>query len=343
MQGTPRALVGEFARHGGRIDLARAAFPHIENWTDLSTGIAPWPYPVSLTAATAEQLPDPGDLAKLEAAAAVSFGVDPKRVVAVPGSDLAMRLLGLMLGRRSFVFRAAIVRPGYSGHAAMWGAYKPAACAFDDIGLMAAAHDVLVLARPNNPDGLVADPLLLEWAALTVAKRGGHVIVDEAFADADPANSLAGSDWPGLIVLRSFGKFFGLAGLRLGFVVAQQEIGTELRALIGDWPISGPALATGLAAYSDAEWQIAQRARLATASQRLVELLTRHGIAIVGCTAFFTLVSVRHRDRLFVHLAQAGVLTRPFDYEPCWLRIGLPRDESDWARLDEALSGWRMT
>ena len=343
MHGTVRALVADFTRHGGRIDLARAVFPHVENWTDLSTGIAPWPYPVSLTAAAAEQLPDPGDLAKLEAAAAVSFGVDPTRVVAVPGSDLAMRLLGLMLRRRSFVFRAAIVRPGYSGHAAMWGAHKPAACALDDIGLMAPAHDVLVLARPNNPDGRAADPLLLEWAALSVAKRGGHVIVDEAFADADPANSLLENDWPGLIVLRSFGKFFGLAGLRLGFVVAPQEIGTELRALIGDWPISGPALATGLAAYRDAEWQIAQRARLATASQRLVELLTRHGIPVVGGTAFFTLASVRHRDRLFVHLAQGGVLTRPFDYEPCWLRIGLPRDERDWARLDEALSSWSMT
>ncbi|WP_017671497.1 aminotransferase class I/II-fold pyridoxal phosphate-dependent enzyme [Blastomonas sp. AAP53] len=338
-----RAVVQDFALHGGRIDIARATFPQIAQWTDLSTGIAPWHYPASTASEPAERLPDPAELAALEAAAAAFFGADPARVVAVPGSDLAMRLLGLLLGRRSFVFRPAIVRPGYSGHASMWGGHHAAECAVDDIEIMAPTHDVLVLARPNNPDGLIADRILLEWAALTMATRGAHLIVDEAFADADLAGSLAGCDWPGLIVLRSFGKFFGLAGLRLGFVIAPPSIAADLRALIGDWPISGPALATGLAAYRDTAWHDAQRLRLTTASQRLADLLTRHGITIVGRTAFFALVSVCHRDRLFVHLAQAGVLTRPFDYEPYWLRIGLPRDESDWARLDKALSTWRMT
>ncbi len=338
-----RALIDDFARHGGRIDMARAAFPHIARWTDLSTGIAPWSYRLAAPAEAAERLPDPAELAALEAAAAAFFGADPARVVVVPGSDLAMRLLGLLLGRRSFVFRPAIVLPGYSGHAAMWGGHDAVACTTAEIASIAPTHDALVLARPNNPDGLVADPLLLEWAALTMAARGGHLIVDEAFADADEPGSLAGCDWPGLIVLRSFGKFFGLAGLRLGFVIAPPAIGADLRALIGDWPISGPALATGLAAYRDPAWHIAQRSRLATASQRLADLVNRHGIAIVGRTAFFALASTEHRDRLFVHLAQAGVLTRPFDYEPHWLRIGLPREESDWARLDEALTTWRKT
>lgn len=337
MQGTPRALVGEFARHGGRIDLARAAFPHIENWTDLSTGIAPWPYPVSLTAAAAEQLPDPGDLAKLEAAAAVSFGVDPKRVVAVPGSDLAMRLLGLMLGRRSFVFRAAIVRPGYSDHAAMWGAYKPAACAFDDIGLMAPAHDVLVLARPNNPDGLVADPLLLEWAALTVAKRGGHVIVDEAFADADPANSLAGSDWPGLIVLRSFGKFFGLAGVRLGFAIAPPDVISALRDLLGDWPLSGAAIAIGERAYADSAWIDATRTALTTRAVQFDRILSHHGMAPQGGSPLFRLVRAENAGALFDRLARHRILTRPFGDRPDWLRFGVPADEAQMQRVARAL------
>lgn len=334
-------MIDDFARHGGRIGMAQAAFPRIDRWTDLSTGIAPWSYQAAASAESAAELPDPAALAALDAAAAGFFGADPARVVAVPGSDLAMRLLGLLLGRRSFVFRPAIVRPGYSGHAAMWGGHEAMACTAEEITSIAPTHDVLVLARPNNPDGLVADPLLLEWASLTMSARGGHLIVDEAFADADPAGSLAGRGWPGLIVLRSFGKFFGLAGLRLGFVIAPPAIISDLRALMGDWPISGPALATGLAAYRDTAWHVAQRARLATASQRLAALLTRNGIDIVGQTPFFVLASAEHRDRLFVHLAQAGVLTRPFDYEPCWLRIGLPRDENDWARLDEALVIWR--
>lgn len=339
--GEARALVDDFARHGGRIDMARATFPQVDRWTDLSTGIAPWPYPIAHNAEAAERLPDPADLSALEAAAASFFGVDARRVVAVPGSDLALRLLGHILADHQPASRAAVVRPGYSGHESMWGADTITRCSADAIVAMAQTHDVLVLARPNNPDAVIADSMELQVAASLLATRGGHLIVDEAFADAAAQGSLAGCDWPGLIVLRSFGKFFGLAGLRLGFVIAPPAIGERLRGLIGDWPISGPALATGLAAYRDAAWRRAQRARLTEATQRLADLLTGHGIEIVGRTAFFVLINVTERDGLFAHLAQAGVLTRPFDYAPGWLRIGLPRDESDWTRLGDALARWR--
>ncbi|MFN3820530.1 aminotransferase class I/II-fold pyridoxal phosphate-dependent enzyme [Blastomonas sp.] len=340
--GDARAIVDTFAQHGGRIDLARAAFPQVAQWTDLSTGIAPWPYPMAHSAEATQSLPDPAELAALEAAAAAFFGVAPARVVAVPGSDLALRLLGLVLGRDRPQSRAAVVRPGYSGHLAMWGAHPVTECSADALVPMAQTHDVLILARPNNPDAIIADRTQLQVAASLLAARGGHLIIDEAFADADALDSLAGCDWPGLIVLRSFGKFFGLAGLRLGFVIAPPEIGTQLRGLIGDWPISGPALATGLAAYRDSAWRRAQRTRLADASQRLADLLTGHGIEIAGRTAFFVLIQTPERDGLFVHLAQAGVLTRPFGYAPGWLRLGLPRDESDWTRLGDALAGWRI-
>lgn len=322
--------------------MARAAFPQVALWTDLSTGIAPWAYPMAHSAEAAERLPDPADLAALEAAAAAFFGVEPRRVVAVPGSDLALRLLGHILAVDQPASRAAVVRPGYSGHESMWGADAVTRCSADALVAMAQTHDVLVLARPNNPDAAITDRTQLHVAASLLAARGGHLIVDEAFADASGHDSLAGCDWPGLIVLRSFGKFFGLAGLRLGFVIAPPAIGDRLRALIGDWPISGPALATGLAAYRDAAWHRAQRARLAQASQRLADLFTGHGIEIVGRTAFFVLINVAGRDGLFAHLAHSGVLTRPFGYAPGWLRLGLPRDESDWTRLGDALAGWRI-
>lgn len=323
--------------------MARAAFPQVEHWSDLSTGIAPWAYPMAHSAEAAERLPDPADLAALEAAAAAFFGVEPGRVVAVPGSDLALRLLGHILAVDQHASRAAVVRPGYSGHESMWGADAITRCGADALVAMAQTHDVLVLARPNNPDAAFADSIELQVAASLLATRGGHLIVDEAFADAAAQDSLAGCDWPGLIVLRSFGKFFGLAGLRLGFVIAPPAIGDRLRALIGDWPISGPALATGLAAYRDATWQHAQRVRLANASQRLADVLIGHDIEIVGRTAFFVLINVAQRDGLFAHLAQAGVLTRPFGNAPGWLRIGLPRNESDWTRLGDALAGWRRS
>lgn len=336
-----RILVDDFARHGGRIDLARAAFPQIAGWTDLSTGIAPWAYPVTCTADIAARLPDPADLSALEAAAAIAFGVEAGRVVAVPGSDLALRLLGAMLNSDPAVGRPAIVRPGYSGHLSMWGERDVTACSADAILAMAETHAVLTLARPNNPDGLIADRTQLEAAASLLAARGGYLIVDEAFADADATDSLAACGWPGLIMLRSFGKFFGLAGLRLGFVIAPPPIVARLRGLIGDWPISGIALATGLAAYRDCAWHRAQRERLAVASQRLAKMLVDHGATIAGRSAFFVLIEVDRRDALFLHLAQAGVLTRPFAQAGDWLRIGLPRDESDWKRLGDALAAWR--
>lgn len=335
-----RALTDDFARHGGRIDIARAAFPHVDRWTDLSTGIAPWSYPVAPIAATAERLPDPADLAALEAAAATFFGVHAARVAAVPGSDLALRLLGAMLSGHSGSGPAAVVRPGYSGHLAMWDEHAATECSPDALLAMAKTHHALVLARPNNPDGVVADRTQLQATASLLAERGGHLIVDEAFADARAHDSLAECDWPGLIVLRSFGKFFGLAGLRLGFVVAPPQIVERLRVLIGDWPISSPALVTGLAAYRDTTWHGQQRARLNGASQRLAALFCDHGIRVVGHTAFFVLITAERRDALFEHLAQAGVLTRPFDYAPGWLRIGLPRDDSDWTRLQVALATW---
>jgi cobalamin biosynthetic protein CobC len=337
------ALIDDFFRHGGRIDIARAAFSQVARWTDLSTGIAPWPYPVGQGAGAVERLPDPADLTALEAAAAAFFGVDAARVVAVPGSDLALRLLGAMLSGPLASGAAAVVRPGYSGHLTMWGGHVATECSADALLALAKSHDALVLARPNNPDGMMADRTQLHAAASLLAERGGHLIVDEAFADADALDSLAGCDWPGLIVLRSFGKFFGLAGLRLGFVIARPQIGERLRALIGDWPISGPALAAGLAAYRDTVWHREQRARMNDASQRLAQKFCDHGIEIVGRTAFFVLIAAERRDALFEHLAQAGVLTRPFDYAPGWLRIGLPRDDSDWMRLGDALATWNAT
>jgi cobalamin biosynthetic protein CobC len=341
MHGTVHAPVGDFARHGGRIDLARAAFPHVARWTDLSTGIAPWSYPTACYVDMVERLPDPAEVKALEAAAATYFGTLAERVVAVPGSDLAMRLIGMLLAGRGSCFRAAVVAPGYSGHGAIWGGSGVTACAIHDIAGIAQDHDALVLARPNNPDGRVAAASMLEEAAHALAARGGHLIVDEAFADALPGDSLAGACWPGLIVLRSFGKFFGLAGLRLGFVIAPPAIGQAVRALIGDWPVSGPALATGLAAYGEVAWHAAQRARLVQASQRLIDTLTRHGLAIVGSTPFFALVSAERRNSLFVHLAESGVLTRPFAHSLDWLRFGLPRDDEDWRRLEAALGTWR--
>lgn len=328
------ASIEAFIAHGGRVDRARAAFPQVSEWVDLSTGIAPWAFPIDLTAISVAPLPDPALLADLEARAAAVFGVPASRVVAVPGSDMALRLLGSILPGP-----ACWIAPGYSGHQAMWADGEARAL---DRDTLADPRDMLqfVLARPNNPDGWIARETLLEQAARRLAARGGHLIVDEAFVDATPGISVAGRDWPGLIVLRSFGKFFGLAGLRLGFVIAPQPVRQALRTLIGDWPVSTPALHAGIAAYANTDWQAAQRARLGDGSRRMAALLAEHGLAATAQTAFFTLVATPRRDALFVRLAEAGLLTRPFVDQPDWLRIGLPGSEDAWTRLADALTGW---
>jgi cobalamin biosynthetic protein CobC len=300
-------LQSENGVHGGRLKAAQAQYRQVRGeWIDLSTGINPWGYPVAgLDAAGWARLPEPEDMAGLEQAAAAYFGVDAECVVAVPGSDLAMRLLpGLLPDVR----RMAILGPTYGGHAEAWGDRG-----FDTLE----GADGVTVVRPNNPDGRV----------LPVHELPGVVIVDEAFAD---VTSGIGCFVPGRIVLRSFGKFFGLGGLRLGFVIADPDFAAKVRGVIGAWPVSGPAVKIGTLAYRDAPWIAATRERLAAAASRLDEVIVAVGLEIIGGTSLFRLVRGDHSERL----ARAGILVRRF---PGAMRIGLPADDAALARLGEGL------
>jgi cobalamin biosynthetic protein CobC len=331
-----RAKIAPFAVHGGRIDLARELFGG-PDWLDLSTGISPWAYPVDIPQQAFTRLPSPDDMALLESRAADCIGSDPASTVAVPGSDLGLRLIGQMLGAR----RPAAVVPGYSGHTAMW----PQACVATPSNasdLMAAAKscDAIVLARPGNPGGEIMDEPVLQGIAERLAARRGWLIVDEAFADADPALTLAARRWSNLIVLRSFGKFAGLAGLRLGFVIAPPEIATCLRRCVGDWPISGPAVAAGISFYRNTSWQSSQRRRLAESGERLDRVLRGAGLTITASTPFFRTCKTQHAWNLFEHLANHRILTRPFADDPARLRIGLPEDAITTRQLALTLAEW---
>ncbi|PTQ13267.1 threonine-phosphate decarboxylase [Sphingomonas oleivorans] len=333
------ASLDPFRSHGGRIEAARAAFPGALPWVDLSTGISPWAYPAAIDPSALARLPAPEALAALEAAAATCFGTgEAVETVAVPGSDLALRLLGRLFPNRT----VAVVRPGYSGHVTAWEGAPVSAISADRIEEAAERFDIVLLANPNNPDGrIIARERLLAVSA-RLAWRGGWLIVDEAFADAAPETSLGGECGEGLILLRSFGKFFGLAGLRLGFLIAPPAIAMLFRAMLGDWPLSGPAITIGKAAYRDRDWQAAQRIRISEAAGRLDALLGASGLELMGGTSLFRLVLSRDADALFRHLAARAILTRPFAAEPDRLRIGLPGNEEQWARLAAALDGWRM-
>jgi cobalamin biosynthetic protein CobC len=330
----------EWTYHGGRLGAAQAAFADAERpWIDLSTGLNPCPYPTTGIAIDWAALPDDGALAALEAAAADYFGLPAGQICAVPGTEIGLRLLAT-LGLPDPV---RIVAPAYRSYAEAWG--QATTIAPSALQAEAARGGTLVLANPNNPDGrLWGAAELLDLAALC-SRADGVLVVDEAFADAVPETSLLphlGTAYgKSPIVLRSFGKFFGLGGLRLGFVAAGAAHRRLLRERLGSWPVSTAALRIGTTAYRDSEWITRARARLRDDAARLDRLLACHGLSATGDCPLFRLVATPDAAALFAALAARGILTRPFDYASGWLRLGLPASEEAWARLEAALAAAR--
>ncbi|MDR6531385.1 cobalamin biosynthetic protein CobC [Caulobacter rhizosphaerae] len=326
---TPAAFLG----HGGRLGAACAAWPNAPTpWLDLSTGINPRPYPIlALAPETWSRLPDPESLRRLERIAAAAFGVeDPARVVAAAGSEALIRLLPRLLTARC----VAIPARTYGGHADAWRAAGARIVDLDE-----PAADLRVLVNPDNPTGraLSADQVL--------DLADGPLLVDEAFVDLDPPRSVAvlagATGHEGLMVLRSFGKFYGLAGARLGFLVAEPDLATRVRRALGDWPVSGPAIAAGLTAFADTAWAVQTRLRLIEDAARLDSLLDGAGFTIVGGTPLFRLAQAADASRRFEMLARAGILTRPFPWDETLIRFGLPGPQADWLRLADALENLR--
>ena len=315
--------------HGGNLAAARARYGD-GPWLDLSTGINPLPWPVSADLdIDLGPLPDPSLLAGLEAAAATHFGAAPDHVCAIPGSEMGLRLLGAVLGGR-----ACHQVPGYRTHGAAFADSLPLSA-----GSPVPGDAALLLANPSNPCGTLRDRAALETLLAERTAAGGWLIVDEAFADAHPEASIAPlvDDARKLIVFRSFGKFFGLAGLRLGFVLAPRPILARYRALLGDWPIDATALAIGTRAYRDRAWIDSTRISLADRAATFDRLLGPHGLVPEGKSPLFRLVSHPDAPTIFERLARTHILVRPFDYAPHWLRFGVPADAAALDRVDRAL------
>ena len=325
--------------HGGRL---RAAAAHynipLADWLDLSTGINPegWPVP-PLPPEVWQRLPEEND--GLEAAAAAYYG--NANLLPVAGSQTAIHCLPALLPRAV----VACISPIYSEHPQAWqraghkmrflqNAMLPRA--------LAVATPYVLLCNPNNPTGDRHPYDVAVDAAKQLKKRGGWLIVDEAFMDPTPEESLtplAGTiDAPNLIVLRSLGKFFGLAGARVGFVFAAADILTRMNEAMGPWTVSGPAREVARLALQDTAWQGAARPRLLAAGERLHQLLAPLGE--VKSTALFATLSSANSAELHAALARQGILTRHFDQQPL-LRFGLPSHEPGWQRLSDALAAWK--
>ncbi len=318
--------------HGGRLRQAarRYGIPLAE-WVDLSTGINPQAYPVPpLAPAVWQRLPETDD--GLEAAAAAYYG--SPHLLPVAGSQAAIQALPACFSPG----RVLTLAPTYAEHPHAWRAHEVRAVSAEGIAAALGEADILLLVQPNNPDAQrFPRDQLLAWRAELVA-RGGCLIVDEAFIDADPADSLVPlSGRAGLVVLRSVGKFFGLAGARVGFVFAEPAVLEVLAERLGPWAVSGPARQVTAAALADTVWQAEARRCLARDSRRLASLLDEMGLAGGGGTALFQWRPTPHAPAVHDALAAKGILTRLFD-APAGLRFGLPASESEWARLAAALA-----
>lgn len=319
-------------KHGGNIDAAQAVFPNaMRPWIDLSTGISPWNYnPIDIDFNCLKNLPQQSEIKSLEAIAAAYYGCDEHEIIAVGGSDIAIRLLGQILRNEPQSIR--LLLPIFSGHLAAFDYAEP----LELWQLNQTKNATIVFANPNNPDGRFLEPNSLNELAF---KNNLCFVIDEAFGDVEPNNSLVSPNTKN-IILRSFGKFFGLAGLRLGFVIADKNIIAVLSKLLGDWQISSAAVQIGIKALSDKDWQLAQIKRIKLNAQRLLKLFNQYNLDIVGNGWQFVTIKTPYAMELFNHFGQSGILVRPFSYEPTWLRFGLPENEAAWQRLEDSFANF---
>jgi len=327
------STIGAF-RHGGRLREAMAAFPDAPRpWLDLSTGINPEPWSGQRAPADAlRRLPDPLELAELETVAARAFGVaDPGRVVATSGAEAALRLLPGLIGGGE----VALLAPIYGGHAESWAGSTPnLITSLDDLRALGA--DVLVLVNPNNPDGRRIERSALAALAAERSDAGRWTVVDESFGEVASELSVADLEIDRLVTLRSFGKFYGLPGVRLGFLIGNNIFTREFRALLGDWPVGADALAMGLEAYGDDAWKALTRTWLASQAGAVDAVLTKAGLKPLGGCDLFRWVEAPDALGLFSRLCAQGVLTRPFADRLDRLRIGLP-SRNEFNRFEQVL------
>jgi cobalamin biosynthetic protein CobC len=327
-------------KHGG--DLTEAMAQHggtPDDWLDLSTGInpRPWPVPV-LPDALWQRLPSRADETRLLDAARAAYNVPADVEIAVaPGTQMLIQWLPRLAPEGA----VAIVSPTYNEHAAAWNVAGREVIAVATLNVIPERARHVVIVNPNNPDGRLIERERILALAATLHAKGGLLVVDEAFMDVG-SQSIAGDvGQGGIVVLRSFGKFFGLAGVRLGFALADSATVARLKTQFGPWAVSGPALEYGIRALGDLDWQAKMRSRLTAEAARLDALFARFAVPVAGGTSLYRYIEHADAAGLFATLGRRGILLRHYDERPNVLRAGLPGNEEEWARLEAALADWQ--
>jgi cobalamin biosynthetic protein CobC len=323
--------------HGGDLAAAHVAFPNAPRpWLDLSTGINPNSYPLPEMPLDAwRRLPGRERVSELERIATARYGAaENSRVVAGPGIQAFIQILPRL--RRAE--RIGVLGFTYLEYERVWqsaGVNVQIVATLDELR----AFDIAVVVNPNNPDGRLIAADRLAGLASEMAKRGGLLIVDEAFMDPLPVTHSVARllSMDSILVLRSFGKMYGLAGIRLGFAITAPSIAQAMTQLLGPWSVSGPAIEVGIKALSDKGWLDTAITDLNTLATKIDAVLISHGLSIVGGTPLFRLVAHSNAQTLFSALGRHGILVRPFSKRPKLLRFGLPGTEHALIRLRMAL------
>jgi cobalamin biosynthesis protein CobC len=331
---------GQVTDHGGSLARAEALFPGAPKpWLDLSTGISPYSYPLPVLPASAfQRLPEEAELVNLMAVAARAYGAAAAaNVVAAPGTQILLPLVASLIPPG----KAAVLSPTYAEHRRAAALAGHAVSEVSELEALFEA-ELAVLVNPNNPDGRVIPRAKLMQLAAHMRAKGGLLVVDEAFMDVGPREEALDGDVEagGVVVLRSFGKFFGLAGVRLGFAIAAEPVAKVLRARLGPWAVSGPALHIGRDALADLAWQEEARRHLAKRAAALDALLGENGLDIAGGTGLYRFLRTPAAPDLFRTLGKSGILVRSFTFDPRALRIGLPGTDEEFQRLARSLCRW---
>ncbi len=320
--------------HGGDLLYATKMFgTPDEGWLDLSTGINPRPYPVeNISASCWIRLPERSLENALEQAARNYYRLPSSAsLVIAPGTQLLIQTLPRLFAGRVPV---SIVGPTYEGHLHAWENNGHPVRVISSEQRKKDDAPILIVVNPNNPDGACFTPETLR----DESRKRTLLIVDEAFADTIPENSLVPSLFANTIILRSFGKFFGLAGVRLGFALAHPLLAERISSFLGHWAVSGPALEIGARALSDEKWISETRRFLTEQRAGIDRTLCEAGLTVIGGTDLFRLIRTPHARPLYEHLARHGILVRAFTHTPDVLRFGLPASEADMQRLKKILS-----
>lgn len=323
--------------HGGRLDDAVKAYGgERSNWIDLSTGINPTAYPFDdVPSEVWQSLPDEAAQERLREAMRTAYGAPKSAPISLAaGSQPHIQTLPRLFKPQD----VAVVGFTYQEHAACWAREGHAVFVTDGLESAEATARIVVVVNPNNPDGAVQKPNALLELSRRLAARGGALVVDEAFVETTPQLSLSGeAGRDGLIVLRSLGKFYGLAGARVGALLANESVVEQMDTLLGPWAVSGPALYVAAQALENKDWARRQVRKLAAQREKLDGVLREANLEIIGGTDLFVLTRSENAAAIAERLAQARILVRTFPAQPKWLRFGLPAGVAAFNRLTKAL------